>query len=140
MSIYECDRCGKQFDQPDIVTEPHGEKVGVCPHCHGHFEIMYQCKICGEYFTEDDLTDGVCDACIYNDATVERCIRYGADCEESVAINGFIASVLSADKINEILANEIMKANDIIPIDCSGFIDDDKSWWVGCYLAEKENF
>ena len=138
--IYLCDRCGKQFDQPDIVTEPHGEKVGVCPHCHGHFEIMHQCKICGEYFTEDDLTDGVCDACIYNDATVERCVRYGADCEESVAINGFIASILSADKINEILANEIMKANDIIPIDCSNFIDDDKSRWVGCYLHEKENF
>lgn len=138
--IYLCDRCGKLFDQPDIVTEPHGEKVGVCPHCHGHFEIMHQCKICGECFTEDELTDGVCDACIYNEATVEQCIRYGADCEESIAINGFVASVLSADKINEILANEIMKANDIIPIDCSNFIDDDKSWWVGCYLAEKENF
>jgi DNA-directed RNA polymerase subunit RPC12/RpoP len=135
--IYLCDRCGKLFDQPDIVTEPHGEKVGVCPHCHGHFEIMHQCKICGEYFTEDDLTDGVCDACIYNDATVERCIRYGADCEESVAINGFIASVLSADKINEILANEIMKANDIIPIDCSGFVDDDKSWWAEQLLKEE---
>jgi DNA-directed RNA polymerase subunit RPC12/RpoP len=68
---YECHNCGRRFEEPDIITETHGlesppyEKVAVCPYCHVYFEEMYQCKICGEWFTDGELTSGVCDDCIY---------------------------------------------------------------------------
>ena len=135
----ECHNCGRRFKEPDIVTEPHGEKVGVCPFCHGYYEAVYPCRICGEHFTDDELTSGVCDECIYEDVTIDRCIRYGEYCEENIAINGFIASVLDAESINKILIEEVKKASQIIPIDLDEFVDSDKSWWAEQLIKDEEN-
>lgn len=148
MSKYECTECGFCFDEPDIIEEQHGcdtppyEKIGVCPRCHGYFEEVYECKICGEHFTDDELSGGVCDACIYEEVNLDRCFKFGAECEESVPINGFIASVLDPDQINYILMQKIKEAAEIIPIDITEFIDSDKSWIAEKLLEkkEKENF
>ncbi len=38
--MYKCEDCGREFDEPDIITETHGlssppfEKVAVCPYCN----------------------------------------------------------------------------------------------------------
>lgn len=144
MCRYKCDHCGREFEEPDIVTETHGldsppyEEIGVCPYCKGWFEEMHKCKICGEHYTDDGLTSGVCDACIYEDVTFDRCLRYGADCEESIAINGFIASVLDAETINRILAEEVRKASQIIPLNLDDFVEEDKSWFAEKLIEEKE--
>ena len=67
---YRCHECDRRFEDPDIITESHGfndgiaEEHGVCPYCKGYFEEMHKCRICGEYFTDDELTNDVCDECI----------------------------------------------------------------------------
>jgi hypothetical protein len=99
---------------------------------------MYQCEICGEWFTDDEMTSGVCDGCIYEDVTVDRCLRYGADCEEKIAINGFVASLLGVETINRILCEEIRKASQIIPLNLEEFVNIDKSWWAEKRIEDKE--
>ena len=142
---YECHNCGRRFEEPDIITETHGldigpyEKIGVCPYCKGYFAEIHECKICGEHYTDDELTSGVCDECIYEDVTFDRCLRYGADREENIAINGFIASVLDAETINRILTEEIRKASQIIPINLDEFVEEDKSWFAEQLIKEKQN-
>ena len=140
MLRYKCDDCGREFEEPDIVTEPHGEKVGCCPYCHGWFEEVYECKICGEYFTEDELTSGVCDECVYEHSTdIELCHRLGQEAEESIKLNGFIASVFSEEQINEILWNRIKEINRMVNISCYDFIDSDKSWFAEKLIKEKND-
>lgn len=146
MNRYKCDHCGREFDEPDIITETHGldsppyEEIGVCPYCKGWFEEMHRCEICGEYYTADELTSGVCDECIYqHDTDIELCHRLGEEAEETIKINGFIASVFSEEQINEILWNRIKEISRIVNVSCYDFIDNDKSWFAEQLIKEKNN-
>lgn len=145
---YECHNCGKRFEEPHIIEERHGldtppyEKIAVCPYCKGYFEEMQECKICGEYFTDDELSGGVCDECLYEHSTdIDFCYKLGAeeDAQENVKINGFIASYFSEEQINEILWNRIKEINRIVNISCYDFIDSDKSWFAEKLIEEKNN-
>jgi hypothetical protein len=143
---YQCHECDRRFEEPDIITEKHGldtppyEKIAVCPYCKGYFEPMKECKICGEYFTEDELSGGVCDECIYEHSTdIELCHKLGEEAEETIKINGFIASVFSEEQINEILWNRIKEINRIVNISCYDFIDSDKSWFAEKLIKEKND-
>lgn len=148
---YECHNCGRRFEEPDFVTERHGlevppyEKMAVCPYCHGYFEEMYQCKICGEWFIDGELTSGVCDDCIYqHDTDIELLYKFGNEEEtkEAVKLNGFIASVLTEDEINEILFNQIKEINEISMfswINGTEFIGSDKTWFAEQLIKEKQN-
>ena len=143
---YECHNCGKRFEEPHIIEEKHGldtppyEKIGVCPYCKGYFEEMTQCRICGQYFTEDELSGGVCDECVYEHSTdIELCHRLGQEAEESIKLNGFIASVFSEEQINEILWNRIKEINRMVNISCYDFIDSDKSWFAEQLIKEKND-
>jgi hypothetical protein len=102
---------------------------------------MTQCKICGEYFTDDELSGGVCDECIYEHSTdIELCHRLGEEAEETIKINGFIASVFTEEQIiNEILWNRIKEINRIVSISCYDFIDSDKSWFAEKLIKEKND-
>ena len=141
---YQCHECDRQFEEPDIIEETHGmtdgscEKHGVCPYCKGYFEEMHPCKICGQHFTDDELSGGVCDECIYEKSTdIEFC--YNLETEETIKINGFIASVFTEEQINEILWNRIKEINRIVNISCYDFIDSDKSWFAEKLIEEKNN-
>ena len=141
---YQCHECDRRFEKPDIVIETHGldsppyEEIGVCPYCKGWFEEMHRCEICGEYFTEDELTGGVCDECVYEKATdIEFC--YNLETEETIKINGFIASVFTEEQINEILWNRIKEINRMVNISCYDFIDSDKSWFAEKLIKEKND-
>jgi hypothetical protein len=145
MCRYKCDHCGREFEEPDIVTETHGldsppyEEIGVCPYCKGWFEEMHKCEICGEYYTADELTSGVCDECIYqHDTDIELCHRLGEEAEETIKINGFIASVFSEEQINEILWNRIKEISRIVNVSCYDFIESDKSWLAEKLIEEKQ--
>jgi hypothetical protein len=142
---YQCHNCLRDFEEPDIIREYHGteeyEEIGVCPYCKGYFEEMTQCKICGEYFTDDELSGGVCDECIYEHSTdIELCHRLGEEAEETIKINGFIASVFTEEQIiNEILWNRIKELNRIVNVSCYDFIDSDKSWFAEKLIKEKND-
>lgn len=143
---YQCHECDRRFEEPDIITEKHGldtppcEKIGVCPYCKGYFEEMTQCRICGQYFTDGELSDGVCDECIYEHSTdIELCYRLGEEAEESIKLNGFIASVFTEEQINEILWNRIKEINRMVNISCYDFIDSDKSWFAEQLIKEKND-
>lgn len=145
---YQCHECDRRFEEPDFITETHGldtppyEKIAVCPYCKGYFEEMHECKICGEYFTEDELTSGVCDDCIYeHDTDIELLYRLGneEDAKETVKLNGFIASVLTEEQINEIVIRELRIINRFNPSCVNGteFIGSDKSWFAEKLLEIK---
>ncbi len=145
---YQCHECDRRFEEPDIITEAHGmtdgscEKIGVCPYCKGYFEEMYQCKICGEWFTDSELTSGMCDECIYqHDTDYELCYRLGNEEEarEAISINGFVASVFTEEQISEILMRELRNIKDITNISCIEFIGSDKSWFAEQLIKEKQN-
>ena len=65
--MFICDECKNSFAEPKKVCEPHGELWDSCRYC-GSFEVESAdvCNICGEYFNEFDLEEGLCDACAKN--------------------------------------------------------------------------
>lgn len=144
MFRYQCHECDRKFEEPDIIKEHHGtedyEEFGVCPYCKGYFEPMKECKICGEYFTEDELTSGVCDDCIYqHDTDHELCYRLGEKSTESVSINSFLASAFTDEQINEILYHRLKEISRITNINCYDYIESDKGWFAEQLIKEKKN-
>lgn len=148
MCRFQCHECDRRFEKPDIIIETHGldsppyEKIGVCPYCKGYFEQVYQCKICGEWFTDDELTMGVCDECVYqHDTDYELCYKLGneEEAKEKITINGFVASVFTEEQISEILIRELRNIKDITNISCIEFIGSDKSWFAEQLIKEKNN-
>ena len=148
MCRFQCHECDRRFEEPDFVTERHGlesppyEKMAVCPYCKSYFEMMYQCKICGEWFADEELTSGVCDDCIYqHDTDYELCYKLGNEetAQEKISINGFVASVFTEEQISEILMRELRNIKDITNISCIEFIGSDKSWFAEQLIKEKQN-
>lgn len=78
-TIYDCDVCGK-----------------------GEYVEAKKCKVCGVLFNDEDRI-GVCEGCLEDEETFENAVKYGARNTESVEINGFLASLFSHAKINDIL-------------------------------------
>lgn len=76
--MYICVECGKLIydDDYSIWTEPHGEQLEGCPYCHGDLEEAKQCKICGEYFAEEDIWSGFCPECAKNEIDYETALKY----------------------------------------------------------------
>lgn len=145
---YECHNCGRRFEEPDIITETHGldsppyEKIDVCPYCKGYFSEIHECKICGEHYTIDELTSGVCDDCIYqHDTDIELLYKLGNEdnAKETVTINGFVASILTEEQINEILIRELRTINYVGSVNGIEFIGSDKSWFAEQLIKEKNN-
>lgn len=148
MCRFQCHECDSLFDEPNFIEEKHGfhtppyERIAVCPYCKGYFEQMYQCEICGEWFTDEELTMGVCDECIYqHDTDYELCYRLGneEEAKETISINGFVASVFTEGQISEILMRELRNIKDITNISCIEFIGSDKSWFAEQLIKEKNN-
>lgn len=72
--MYICNDCGATFEYNEIhwVTEGYGERFAYCPCCnYGDFEEAKYCKVCGEPFCEDDLTEGYCLDCLNNKLTFD---------------------------------------------------------------------
>lgn len=144
---------GHLFDEPKIIKEPHGELLAHCPVCGDSFEEAERCEICGEYFRPDELYDGVCNDCIneyrYDWAT---CIRF-ADKEKvktEIEINSVLALLYSPEEIEQILVEHFTKKRRSTYIssdadmeivkretDCIEFINDDRYWFAGMILDER---
>lgn len=145
MFRYECHVCGRKFETPDFVEEKHGldsppyEKMAVCPYCHGYFEEMHKCEICGEYFCEDEIEWGVCHGCIEKNLTVDNCYRWGEDCKEKIEINGFLRAVYSDIDIERLLLKNFKDTCLHKKIVCQSFVNTDYSWFADKIKEDKRN-
>ena len=68
--MFICLDCGHVFDEPDTWNEhhPYGEGHAAeawcgCPRCGGSFEEAKRCSRCDNYFSRDELEDGMCNEC-----------------------------------------------------------------------------
>lgn len=136
--MYECVRCGRRFEEFNVSTDEFGWKNAECPYCKGEIEDLYECKVCGEYHTDDALYGGVCGECIEKHTNLDNCIEFGNKDRKKVEINGFILSLLTEEQINDILVRAIRDANTIIPIDCSEYVANDLDWYGEQIVKHKE--
>jgi hypothetical protein len=126
--MFKCTECGYLFDEPDTWKEPHGEILGGCPCCAGHFDEACQCELCGDWFTEDELTMGVCDECINEYSAYKDCkdVFEGETAEAKIDYLAYM--LLDEATINDILRRYL--AERLSDADCTEAIEADKSWFV----------
>lgn len=139
---YKCLECGHIFEdgEQEEWEETHGletppyEKMSGCPLCKGSYEETVHCSVCGGNFLDEELTGGVCEDCVeemkdqyrYNP---QKCYEISKDETAKVEINYFLSCMFTEKQIEDILLLNIRKASALIPIDCSAFMDADKSWF-----------
>jgi hypothetical protein len=142
---YKCLDCGHIFEYGEEIrwSESRGEFWGVacsenmsgCPLCKGEYEETTPCEICGSEHLDDELFGGVCDECIdeYR-KNFNACYELSVGETTEIKINSLLASLFDVSDIEQILKEYIRdKWQDV---DCSKFIDEDKSWF-GERIAEE---
>lgn len=77
--MYICIDCNATFDEFKWIIEPHGEKTPCCPQCNGNFVPAEKCRVCGQYFDEEDLKEGYCDKCLKEQLTFENFRAYASE-------------------------------------------------------------
>lgn len=133
-----CEDCGAVLDENDLITSKSYvsdymggcyETYSVCT-CGGDVVEATQCEICGEYFRSDEMHDGICDECLEEEMTVENAIECGKDgsARLDISLNGFLASVFSKEKIDEILTEELEKLINISDCNANYVIDRAEEW------------
>lgn len=147
--MFKCYHCGWEFEEGEEArwSESRGEAGGApcyekmvgCPNCGGGFEEMVRCKICGEYYLDEELTCDVCDECIDEcRGDVDICMSVGNNYKFEVSINSFLAMMFDEKQIEEILLKELKLTNNVKKVDCSPFIDEDKYQFAE-YLQKEVN-
>ena len=142
--MYKCCSCGHLFEEGEqaVWEERHGldtppyEKWSGCPICRDGYEEVNQCKKCGSWHTEDELTNGLCDECL-NDIAMEykydiaKCYALSKKSGEThqVEVDSFLADMFTPEQINDVLYRELVIASAIKPVDCTTFIDADRDWF-----------
>ena len=143
--FYKCLECGHIFEDGEQAcwSENRGEFWGVscsenmsgCPLCKGKYEETVQCAVCGSEHLPDELFGGVCEDCIdeYR-KDFNSCYEFSSGEKTEIEINSLLASLFDVSDIEQILKEYI---RDKWPdVDCSQFIDEDKSWF-GERIAEE---
>jgi hypothetical protein len=144
--IYKCFACGHIFEDGEqkIYNDPCGE-FSVCPSCGGEFGEAVACKRCGGKFLEDELSDGVCQDCLFElreeyRYDVRKCYALcDGEAKEEVRINYFLSCMFTEKQIEEILLRNLIAASALVPIDCTAFIEADDRIWFDEKLAEGVN-
>ena len=153
MSWYKCNDCGHIFEDgeascySEYMGECHGspayDSFSCCPCCGGDYETAKTCEVCGGVFLYDEMTDGVCDECLKEAAMkykydIAKCFSLSKSVKAtySVSIDWFLSCMFTPEQINEILYRELVVASSLKPVDCTPFIDDDRSWFNECIAEE----
>ena len=136
---YKCVECGHIFEEGEQIRwdEDRGEFWGSscsetmsgCPRCGGFYEETKSCEICGSEHLENELLNGVCEDCIdeyKNDANM--CYKIGETDKDNIKLNSFLTAMFDVEEIEKILFKELVKNTD--KIDCSDFINVDRSWFA----------
>ena len=82
--MYKCTECGKLYEEgeQEVWEETHGldsppyEKWSGCPLCKGDYEEVHQCKGCGDWRTNDELYDGLCEKCLRETINYDTFFEY----------------------------------------------------------------
>ena len=137
--MFKCYDCEATFSEPRIYTEKMGEHFGVpayasfscCPECGGNFDEATQCKICGECFFEDELTEELCEICL-DEAKAEyhenpkACLEILKDEKKQIEINPVLAMVLKPSVIESILTEYVLNNS----FDCKEVVEEYEDWFV----------
>ena len=140
IKMFKCYECEATFSEPRIYTEKIGEHFGFpayesfacCPECGGSFDEATQCKICGEWFFDDELDDGICEECLvekkaeyrYN---VKACFEVLKDETMQIEINPVLAILLKRSEIEEELLKILLECSST---DCSSVISKYEDWFI----------
>lgn len=149
--MYKCVSCGNIFEEGEqaVWEETHGlerppyEKFCSCPSCGDDFEGAKRCVVCGGYFLEDELNDGICDNCLFNLENeyrydVNKCYNLCDGEKVKVELNFFLSCMFTEKQIEEILMKNLSKASSLVSIDCTAFMETDKTWFQE-RIAEEVN-
>lgn len=144
---YKCLDCGHIFEEGEQARwsegrgefwgSPCSEEMTGCPLCKGDYEKTFRCAVCGSEHLEDELSGGVCNECIdeYR-KDFSSCYEISRGETQEIEINALLASLFNVADIERILKEYVLyRWQDV---DCSPFIDEDKSWF-GERLAEEVN-
>ena len=144
---YKCKDCGRVFEDGDEKRwfEDSGEPMVGCPSCGGAYDEAVRCPVCYGFFLEEELYIGMCEDCGDEKASEYKydfssCFEIGKmDEKETVKVNSFLAYMYTEQQIEEILFRDLAQSSAFQPIDCSGYINSDKSWFLEHILKlEKE--
>lgn len=118
-----CNYCGQVISEDELEIkrtattsfhngvgiETYYEDIPESCSCGGDFIEAKQCEICEEWNNPDDIYNEVCEKCLQENATFENALKYGGDeyGKVNVEINGFIATLLGQEKINQILEDYV---------------------------------
>ena len=140
---FKCYECGHIFESGEESrwTESYGEEMRGCPVCAGGYEETVQCSICGSEHLADELEGGVCEACVdeYRH-DIGMCHKIGEKSKENVEINGFFASMYSAEEIEELIWQDMLNTQKIKAVDCTPFIEADSIWFAENLAEEVNNY
>ena len=141
---YICLHCGHHFDGDEIVAKHYDRATGTwdseeCPNCGSeYFEEAEKCDKCGEWHVADKVVNGMCEECLTKAATPQNAYEWGEQEKQGVELNGFIAWAFTADEIESILLNELMKDKDLAAKYARDYCMDD-SWMFAEYLKGEED-
>ena len=106
--MYKCDNCGHLFDDGEqaVWKESRGECWGTacsetftgCPICKCEYEEVFSCKICGDWHTKDELTNGLCDQCI----------------EDSIGYRNFLDFMVETESLRDFLTKSVWEKMDMV--------------------------
>lgn len=108
--MFVCEECG--HNEGTVYTHketyPCGDGFAVdkyttfeCDKCGGNMVEGRPCPICGETYIAKN--SDLCEDCFEDSCTLENCLEMGLDATEEYELNGFLASIFSKNKIEEIL-------------------------------------
>ena len=139
-----CSFCGalKREDELKTYTDVHGwtdlqpitetRKNYDCDVCgKGEYVEAKECKVCGVWFNDEEHI-GVCEGCLEDEETFENAVKLGRENTEIIEINGFLASLFSVEKINDILEQY---AEQHFTDHCSEIVhycEEDKHYFADC--------
>ena len=137
MSMFHCTECGHLFEEGEQArwVEEHGEEFVGCPLCKSAYEEAERCEICEEYHTKDELSNGVCDECLFEHKNnIDLCQEFSKDEKQKVELSAFLVAMFTEEEITDILIDKLKSENS----DCSKFITDDKDWFAEKLIEKKE--
>lgn len=136
--MYICCDCGEVFEKSDCgssreyVGEFWGvdayEDVACCPKCNSTcFDDALQCEDCGAWFSKNDLNNGFCEDCL-DDVSAKDCfdVAKSFDTKRNVQLNSFIAEMFTAEEMEDILLEALVKCG----ANTSKYVNGDREWFA----------